>query len=382
MTSSNLNVKTMKILFCDNNLKSLLNFREEIIKYFISQGHEIYLVFPKLNSDCQLYANILQECACYPVDMQPSGMNIIKDIKYISQLFNIYIKIRPDIVFHYSIKPNIYGSVVSKLIGIKSIAMVAGLGYMFTGNSLGKKLGRLLYKIGLRAANYVITLNASNYETLLIGNYIRQEKSIIFTGGEGVNLSKYPYEENLFNETRFLMIARVLYDKGYREFIEAATIIKKEFPNVKVELLGPLDESSPMGVPREILEKDIQNEKINYLGVSNDVREIVLQDGVVILLPSYHEGLSRSLMEACAMGRPAIASNIPGCREAIDDGINGYLVSPKDAVSLANAMKRFILLPTEQKRAMSIAAYNKAKREFDIQNIIEKYCEVISMVLS
>lgn len=371
----------MKILFSDNNLNSLINFRQEVIKSFLDQGHEVALVYPSVSSEYATGQEILKQCSCYPVDMMPSGMNVISDIKYICQLYNIYRRVSPDIAFHYSIKPNIYGSILCRLIRIKSVAMVAGLGYMFTGKNIGKKLGRLLYKIGLRSADFVISLNSSNYQTLLDGNYIKPHRSTVFSGGEGVDMLKYQYKESMFKQTRFLMIARVLYDKGYREYVDAAAIVKDEFPNVQIDLLGSLDESSPMGVPAQILKKDVHDGKINYLGVSNDVRQYVLQDGVVIVLPSYHEGLSRSLMEACAMGRPAIASNIPGCKETIDEGVNGFLVPPKDAIALAKAMKKFIMLTEDEKKAMSIAAYNKAKKEFDIKKVLVKYQEIISILM-
>jgi len=179
----------------------------------------------------------------------------------------------------------------------------------------------------------------------------------------------------------FLMIARILYDKGYQEFVDAAYIVKKKYPNIRFELLGELDESSPMGVSKTILDKDVASGKIEYLGVTNDVPSFLRRENVVVVLvSSYLEGLNRGLMEACAMGKPIITSDIPGCKEVVDDSINGFIVPAKNSELLANAMIKYIELPLEDKERMKRASYEKAVRQFDVKHIIKQYDNIIEEI--
>lgn len=204
---------------------------------------------------------------------------------------------------------------------------------------------------------------------------------ILFGGGEGVNLEHYSYRKSKFDSVTFLMVARILYDKGYDEYVQAARIVKSKYPDAKFKLLGPLDVVSPMGVPREVVNKDVATGLIEYMGMTNDVQSVMGHPNIVSVLPSYHEGLSRSLMEACAMGKPIITTNIPGCRETVDDEVNGFLVAVREADSLAEAMIRFIELPKEKKIAMAEASHRKAIKEFDVNNVLVKYQNIVDELL-
>ena len=177
------------------------------------------------------------------------------------------------------------------------------------------------------------------------------------------------------------MVARVLYDKGYKEYVDAAEIVKKKYPNIAVELLGPIDEISPMGVPKYVVDKDIADGKISYLGITNDVPSFLKRQNVVVVLVSHHEGFSRTLMEACAMGKPIITTNIPGCKETVEDGINGFLVPMKDAKALAQAMIKYIELPEEKKEQMKRASHRKAIEHFDVNHALQQYDKIIDELL-
>ncbi len=179
----------------------------------------------------------------------------------------------------------------------------------------------------------------------------------------------------------FLMVARVLYDKGYQEYVDAASIIRQKYPNVSIELLGATDFSSPMGVPKTVLEKDVADGKLNYLGVTNDVPSYLKRKKVVVVVSSYHEGMNRALMEALAMGKPIITTNIPGCKEMVDEGVNGFLVPPKDSISLAQAMEKYINLSDEEKDKMKRASYQKAVEQFDVKHVLKRYDEIIEEMI-
>ena len=174
------------------------------------------------------------------------------------------------------------------------------------------------------------------------------------------------------------MIARLLYDKGYHEYVEAAQKIKKEFPDVQFRLLGAFAESSPNHVPKSIVARDCSNGYINYLGFSSNVIPII-QEADCIVLPSFYlEGLSRTLMEGLAMGKPIITTDIPGCRETVDDGVNGFLVKPKDVNSLVSVIERFLELPQEQRHEMGRRSRQKAEKEFDVKEVIAIYKQITS----
>ncbi|RGM45719.1 MULTISPECIES: glycosyltransferase family 4 protein [Bacteroides] len=363
-----------KVLFCNNYLDGLIHFRKEVIDEYERMGYEVVIVVAKqLVTDMNL-SELSKKWKVYLVSLNPNSINVFSDFRYFWELYGIYKKENPDIIFHYTIKPNIYGTIVARLHKLTSVAMLAGLGYVFEGKSFKKKIARKLYKFALRRSTKVICLNISNAEVLLSGNYCKPDNLIWFKGGEGVNLDLYPYKPMQFETTRFLMVARVLYDKGYREYVEAAKIVKCKYPNIEIELLGPLVTDSPMGVPEEIVRSDHENGFIKYLGTTDDVPSFVLRDGVVVVVVSkYLEGLNRSLMEACAMGRPIITTTNPGCLETVEDGINGFSVAPGDTFALAEAMIKFIELPQSRKKEMSEASYVKAQNVFDVKKVLDYY---------
>lgn len=362
-----------KIIFCDNSLHQLLNFRGPVFRHFARQGADVLLVAPPT---CR-YTPELPNIRYIPVPLDRSDTNPMSNLAYFFRLRKIYRREKPDIVFHYTIKPNIWGTLAARLTGCRSVAMVAGLGYVFSGKGVGKKLVRRLYKFGLRHADRVLVLNRPNLEKLVDERFVHPDRAVLLPGGEGVDLSRFPHVENRFESVRFLMIARVLYDKGYSEYVAASEIVRRRYPELEFGLLGPLDDG-PMGVPRGEVERDATAGKIVYYGETDDVPAYLSRDGVVLVLcSSYNEGLNRSLMEACAMGRPCITTDMPGCRETVDDGVNGYLVPKQNAGALADAILRFLALPQSEKRRMARESRRIAEERFDVEKAIAGYDRII-----
>lgn len=369
----------MKIAFCNNNLSGIFLFRKDVLKHYAERGFEVIVLYPKSSDEQTYLEKISKYCRCVAIDMFPNCQNFIWDIKLYRQLKSIYKVEKPDVVINFTIKPNIYSALAANSLGIKVIDVMAGLGYVFDGNSFKKKLARLLYKYGLNKAQKVIVLNQNNYN-IIVNKYVCRNKLVLFESGEGVNMDEYPYKENKFINIRFLMVARLLYDKGFQQFVDAARIVKAEYPNVSFELLGGLCEDSPTGVKKDVLQNYINEGVISYLGETNDVPSYVLRNGTVVVVASYYmEGMNRALMEACSMGRPIITTNLPGCKEMVDDGKNGFCVEPRNTKALAEACIKFIELSCEEKEKMARASYKKCKKQFDVKLVIKKYDELLDI---
>lgn len=365
----------LKVLFCDNSLRELLNFRGDVIRHFVRQGYEIVLVAPQTMDD---FSAEQFQMRYIPVELNRSGMNPWQDWRYWRKLYRIYKKERPDYIFHYTIKPNIYGTLAARWCGIRSSAMIAGLGYVFYKKNIRCQIARKLYRFALRYAEHVLVLNASNKDMLLSSHIVPAEKLIHLPGGEGVDLQRFTVmeKEKTTGKVVFLMIARLLYDKGYAEYVEAAQEVKKHFPDAEFQLLGGLDVSYPNHVPEECLKQDIDAGFIHYWGYCPDVVGKI-RDSDCVVLPSYNEGLSRVLMEAVAMGKVVITTDIPGCRETVDEGKNGFLIPIKDVQSLADACLKVIELGDEERRKMGLHSRRKAERVFDIRKVIQVYDDIL-----
>lgn len=368
-----------RILFCDNTLWGLINFRGDIINYYLKQGYDVYLVAPE-KEDKQMVIEVPKGVTFISVAMGRTSTSPLNDLRYFLALWKIYGKIRPHYCFHYTIKPNIYGSIVASLRGVEcTTAMIAGLGYVFSNKSIAATIARLLYKIGLRFTDFLFVLNEGNRSLILQTNLCGEEKVILLNGGEGVNTQKFSFYDNSpAYPVTFTFIGRVLYDKGYAEFVEAAEIVKAKYPETQFEIWGPMDPQFPNAVPLERLQFDVGRNIISYKGFTNNTCDIYNRSGIVVTIPSsYHEGMNRSLMEACSTGKPIICTRIHGCMELVREGMNGYTVPTHDGKALAAAMLKYISLSEEEKLKMSAAARSIAERDFSIESVIEKYKKIV-----
>lgn len=365
-----------RLLFCDNTLWGLLNFRGDVLGYMKGQGYDIYICAPN-DGDDQMKAQI-PDCYHYlPVKMAKNSTNPLRDMAYFVQLIRIFKRIRPYYVFTYTIKPNIYGAFAGKLLRVKVCAMMAGMGYIFINDGMMARLVRKYYSLALRNVQHLMVLNKGNVQYLREHHFVEPSKIVWLKGGEGVNLEKFPYFDNSSQKTTFLFIGRILKDKGYREFVQAATLIKNKYPDVSFEVLGAFDAAYPNSIPLDELKKNVSDGIIKYDGFSSNMFNVFKKKGVVVVLPSYSEGMSRSLMEACAVGKPIITSDIYGCKEFVDHGVNGFLVPPQNTLALAQAMERYIQLPSEAKYSFSKTSRKKAEQVFDVRYVYGTYDDIL-----
>ena len=314
-----------------------------------------------------------------PVDKK--GTNPFGDVQLFWALYRWYRRERPDIVHHFTIKPVIYGSIAARLAKVpKIINTITGLGFVFTGNQIAwlRRLVEHEYRLSLACAHFTFFQNQDDLGLFLACNLVQSWKAGLLRGS-GVNCNFFvPYSitnQSSEKPTTFLMVARLLRDKGVYEFVEAARTVKSAFPQVEFQLLGRRDERNPGVVPQMDLERWRSEGIIKWLGDVSDVRPI-MADSAVLVLPSYYrEGIPRSLLEGAAMGKPVITTDSVGCREVVDDEVNGLLVPVKNAGALAQAMMRMIEHP-EMRNRMGKAGREKVLREFDERVVLEKILKI------
>lgn len=369
-----------KILFCDNDLWSLLNFRGHVFTRLYQNGYSVVLVAPRPNNDMVL-SKIPDGVKYYPIDIDRCGKSVYNDFKYTRQLYCIYKQERPDYIFHYTIKPNIYGTIAAKSLGIPCTNMVAGLGYVFNDGGILSKLIIALYRFSMRKADKVMCLNSENRDVLLKKGFCKSENLILLEGGEGVDTSLFHSDVTPISdlgETVFLFVGRLLIDKGVRVLIDAIRLLKQQnVVGFKCCAIGPIDLSYPGHIDAGEVKKYEEEGLIYHWGQTNDMRQVLNQSNIVVVMPSFHEGMNRALMEACAMGKPIIASDIAGCRELVDSGENGFTIPPRDPEALAEAMRKYLQLTTEQKKEFSQHSREKAERVFDINKVFTVYDKIL-----
>lgn len=360
----------MKITLISNYADFLLGFRGVLIADFIQAGHEVTVCVPGADKDL---TDRLRKMGveCYSVELERTGMNPIKDLKYFIQLKSIISRVHPDIVLSYTIKPVIYGSLAAQLCGVKQIySMITGLGYAFTGNTWKNKLtnifARFLYRLSLTQNCAVFFQNPDDLALFADSGLVSLGKQAVLLNGSGVDLGYYYLLAPVSSPPVFLLIARLLRDKGIVEYVEAAKVLKKKYPQAIFRLLGPYY-NNPSAINKSNVEAWQDSGVIEYLGETKDVRPYIA-DASVYVLPSYREGTPRTVLEAMSMGRPIVTTDVPGCRETVTEGKNGFKVPVKDVEALILAMERFILQP-ELIEKMGRRSRLMAEEKYDVKKV-------------
>ncbi len=333
------------------------------------QGYEVVAVAPR---DEFTHKLIEEQIRVVNISaMERSGINPYEDYKLYKEYLKIYKELNPDIIFHFTIKPNIYGTIAAKKLNIPCIAIVTGLGYTFIHKGLITTVVEKMYSYSLSKASEVWFLNNDDKFLFESRHLVNPNKSQVING-EGIDTDLYNYEPIDTSKISFILVARLLYDKGLNEYYRAARKLKKVYPNVSFKLLGYLNVENPMAIPKKLIDEWVKSGDIDYLGSAPDVKPFV-KNSTCVVLPSYREGISVSLMEGASMGRPLIASNIAGCKELIEDGRTGFLCNVKDADDLATKLERIINMDGETLKRMGQLSRDKIVENFSIKNILPRY---------
>ncbi len=339
----------MKILFISNQARSTSIFWSTLMHSMINAGHEVICCVPDLLTNEHVQTLNKQNIRTISYFLKAKSINPLHDIKSFFALCFILRKEQPDIIFTSTIKPIIYGNLATKITCKSKIySCITGLGFTFEPSAnIFKKLLHILcvslYKISLSNIQGIIFQNTDDLATFKQKKIITQQSNTLITQGTGVDIEHFALKKNYPQSITFLLVARLLEAKGISDYVQAAQIIKTKYPHIVFQLLGPYEQGYGAISHSQIQHWHAQG-YISYLGETNDVRPFMTNASVVVL-PSWREGLSSTLMEAMSMGRPIIASNVPGCRELVHEGHNGILFKAKDASALAKALEHFILNP-------------------------------------
>lgn len=360
-----------KVLFLVNHDIVIYNFRLEIVERLIEDGHEVHISSPYGERIDDLIA---LGCKYHEIDIARHGINLFKEMKLIKTYKKLLEKVKPDICFGFTIKPNIYGAIAARKLGIPFVANITGLGTAVENAGIAQIITIMLYKYAFRGIKKVFFQNTENQQFFIDHNIAIGKHELL--PGSGVNLKRFtplPYPSDATIE--FVFISRIMKEKGIDQYLEAADYITKKYQNVHFHICG-FCEDEYKGRLDEYVTKGI----VIYHGMIRDVKEVLKITHCTIHPTYYPEGLSNVLLESSACARPIITTNRSGCREVIDDEVNGFICRQKDSKDLINQIEKFLALNWEEKKFMGIAGRNKVEKEFDRQIVVEKYTNEVNIM--
>ncbi len=362
-----------KVLILANHYNTLRIFRRELIKELAARGHEIVVSIPACDEENR---SLIESYGCKVlfIKMERREMNPIHDLGVIKDYLVLLKNVRPDKVITYTIKPNIYGAIVCKWLNIPCYVNITGLGSAFQSQSGTRKLVSLMYKASMNKAQAIFFENAGNRDTLVRDGIVKQEKTVVMAGA-GVNLDEFPacpYPESE-SPLHFLFVGRIMQEKGVDELFSTIPRIREKYADTVFEFIGWYEDNY-----KEKIEKLVSDGLIQFNGFQSDVKPFI-EKAHCVVLPSHHEGMSNTLLESAAMCRPLITNDIPGCREAVIDGVTGYLTVLKDAESLYTQMVRFAVLPYEEKREMGLRGRKHMEQCFDKRDVVKKTITILGL---
>lgn len=366
----------MKILIVSPKNKTVFNFRGDLIKDMIAKGNEVYVTGPNRDFEDDIMALGVKEFLEIP--LVKDNTSITGDLAYFRKLCEVMKKVQPQLVFAYTIKPVIYGSLAARFCGVKKIyPMVTGLGRVYASESLKTKVVRIitkiLYQMAFKGCPKVIFQNGDDVQEFVNGHYLPKSKCVI-VNGSGVNMERF-YRSDIPERPVFLMVSRIIKEKGVLDFARAARMVKKKVPEARFIILGGYDNSIG-ALKKEDLQEYLDDGSIELPGEVKDPVSFYKQSSVFVLPSYYREGLPRTILEGMACGRPIITTDWSGCREPIEDGVNGYLVPIKKPKELAKKMYR-LAVDREKVLEMSDAAYKTCQEKYEVEIVNRQMREIM-----
>lgn len=366
----------MKIAIVLNTSWNIYNFRLNFIKTLLAEGHEVHTLAPKDD-----FTHLLVDLGCihHIIKMDSRGANPVKDSLLILELWAMYKRLKPDVILHYTIKPNVYGTLAAAILKIPVINNVCGLGTVFLKDNLVSKVAIALYKISFRFASKIFFQNSDDLNLFLTKGLVQKEQTEIVPGS-GINLQHFKPTNFKRNEVfTFLMVSRLITDKGVLEYVEAIKRLKSQGLKAKFQFLGAIDEKHKRGIKEEDVKKWVAEGTFEYLGTTDDVRAIIASADCIVL-PSYREGTPRTLLEAACTSKPIIATDVPGCNHVVDNRVNGLLCNLKDEKDLADKMVEMYSFDDATLKKFGERGRAKMEAEFGEELVINKYLSALNTI--
>lgn len=360
-----------------NTAWNIRNFRSGLIRALLHEGYQVLAIAPP---DEEVKAIEALGARFIPLRrLSRKGTNPVQDLRLAQELYHIYRREGVDVALHYTIKPVIYGSFAARLTGVRCVNTITGLGYAFLSDGLINKAVQRLYRLALRRADLTFLQNQDDYNLFVESGLSKAERTAV-VHGSGINTAHFSPVDMPSDPKHFLFIGRLLYDKGIVEFSEAASIVKRQHPDASFHVLGALDKGNPAAIDPGVLQSWIDDDIIHYHGTVADTRPYIARCTAVVL-PSYREGLPRVMLEGMSMAKPLIATDVPGCRETIMHGENGFLVPVKNSQVLADAMERICKMDKTPLSEMGKKGRELALNQFDEGQIVRQYLDTIERLL-
>ena len=365
----------LTLLVSANSCWNIVNFRGGLISALQGRGYRIVVAAPD-----DEYRSKVEDLGVefVPVPINSPGISVVEDLRLLARYTQVVRQQKPFAFLGFTAKPNIYGSLAARVAGVKVINNISGLGTVFIKRGPLTALVMQLYRFALRGSSTIFFHNRDDLE-LFVGKRIAPRDRVQLLPGSGVDLERFKPRMAVAEADgpfRFLMVGRLLWDKGVAEYVEAARIVRRSYPDARFQMLGRLGADNRTAVPSAVVERWQAEGVIDYLGESDDVR-MAMEQADCIVLPSYREGLPRALLEGSAMSKPLIATDVPGCRDVVEDGRTGYLCAERSADSLADAMLRMIENSPNERLRMGELGRRKIEQEYCETRVIDKYLEAL-----
>lgn len=369
----------MHILMTVNAAWNIWNFRRALVEALIAEGHKVTVLAPPDDS-----VNELEQLGCFfePLEMNVKGLNPYDDLILLRRFRQIFLKLQPDLILSYTIKNNTIGAIAAKAVRVLFIPNVTGLGTAFLSGGVLRFFAESLYRIAFRNLPVIFFQNEEDRDLFMKRSLVHDAQARLLPGS-GINLHRFsPTEPPAEGSSLiFLMIGRLLKDKGVIEFVEAARRVKRSSFGVSFQLLGSIDAQNRTALSAKTVQAWVDEGIVDYLGSTKDVRPNIAAASCIVL-PSYREGAPRTLIEAGAMARPVIASDVAGCRSVVEKGVTGFLCAPRNVTSLAETMIKFIDLSYAERLRMGQEGRKRMEKEFDEKFVIAAYRDAIASLIN